>query len=88
MFQRIVDSIFDPVINILLTARNGLDSASSVAARGLNLDYFLGPISLLGWEWRTLVASIISCCFLLLCVMTARRVYGLYLALKEGAKWW
>lgn len=88
MFQRIIDSIFDPVIRILVAARDHLDAAALVAARGLNLDYFLGPVSMLGWQWRTLILTVATSAFLLLCILTARKVYALYLALKEGVKWW
>lgn len=88
MFQRIVDTILGPVIQILTLARDYLENVSLVAARGLNLDYFLGPISMLPSEWRMLIGSIISSTFLLLGVISARKIYGMYLALKEGVKWW
>ena len=88
MFQRIIDSIFNPVIQILTVARDRLDHISMVAARGLNVDYYLGPISMLGPEWRTLIGSIIASAFMIVIVLLARRAYALYLALKEGVKWW
>lgn len=88
MFQRIVDTIFDPVIRILVSARDNLDAAALVAARGINLDYFLGPVSMLGWQWRTLIVTVVSCAFLILCVLVARKGYALYLAIKDGVKWW
>ncbi len=88
MFQRIIDSIFDPVIRILVSARDHLDAASLVAARGLNLDYYLGPVSMLGWQWRTLIFTVVASAFLILSILTVRKVYALYLALKEGVKWW
>lgn len=88
MFQRIIDSFFDPIIEILITARDRLDYISMVAARGLNLDYFLGPVSMLGPEWRALIASVVASAFLIVTILTARKVYGMYLAFKEGVKWW
>jgi len=88
MFQRIVDTILDPVIQILVVARDRLDYVSMVASRELNLDYFLGPVSMLGPEWRILVGSVVASTFLILTVLVARKGYGLYLALKEGVKWW
>lgn len=88
MFQRIIDTIFDPVIRILITARDNLDAAALTASQGLNLDYYLGPISMLGWQWRALVATIVASAFLIICVLVARKVYGLYLAIKDGVKWW
>jgi len=88
MFQRIIDTIFDPIIQILATARDYLDQAAIVVARGLNLDYYLGPVAMLGWEWKALISSVIASAFLLLIVVVARKAYGMYLALKEGVKWW
>ncbi|MGI9861331.1 hypothetical protein SDD30_08100 [Moorella naiadis] len=88
MFQRIVDSIFNPVIQILTSARDRLEGVSLVAVRGLNLDYFLGPLSLLSPEWRALIGSIVASAFLILGVLVARKTYSLYLAFKEGVKWW
>lgn len=88
MFQRIIDTIFDPIINILVAARDRLDYISMVAAKGLNLDYFLGPVSMLGTEWRALIGSVVMSAFLLIIVLIARKGYGIYLALKEGVKWW
>lgn len=88
MFQRIIDTIFDPIIQILISARDRLDYISMVAARGLNLDYFLGPVSMLGPEWSALISSVVLSAFLLIIVLVARKGYGIYLALKEGVKWW
>lgn len=88
MFKRIVDTIFNPVIEILTTARDHLESVSLVAARGINLDYFLGPISGLGPEWRTLILSVCGSAFLILTILVARKVYSIYLTLKEGTHWW
>ena len=88
MFKRIVDTILGPVIEILTNARNHLESVTLVAARGLNLDYFLGPISGLGTEWRALILSVCASAFLLLTILVARKVYSIYLALKEGVHWW
>lgn len=88
MFQRIVDTFFDPIIQILVAARDRLDYISLVAARGLNLDYFMGPVSMLGPEWRSLIGSIVSSAFLIITVLVAKKGYNLYLSLKDGVKWW
>lgn len=88
MFQRIVDTFFNPVIQFLVATRDRLDYISQVAARGLNLDYFLGPISMLGPEWRSLIGSVVACAFLLITILVARKGYSIYLSLKEGVKWW
>jgi len=88
VFQRIVDTFFNPIIQVLVAARDRLDYISMVAARGLNLDYFLGPISMLGPEWRGLLGSVVASTFLLITVLVAKKGYSIYLSLKEGVKWW
>lgn len=88
MFYRIVDTFLQPIINILVAVRDRLDYVSMVAARGLNLDYYLGPVMMMGPQWRVLIASVIAGAFLILTVLVARKGYGIYLALKEGVKWW
>jgi hypothetical protein len=88
MFQRIVDTFFDPVTQVLVAARDRLEYISLVAARGLNLDYFLGPVSMLGPEWRALIGSVVASAFLIIAVLVAKKGYNIYLALKEGVKWW
>jgi len=88
MFQRIIDSFTSPVITILTAARDHLTSVSLVAARGINLDYYLGPVSMLGPSWTALILSLVGSLILILGVLTAQQVYNIYLSLKEGVQWW
>ncbi|MEL7656937.1 MAG: hypothetical protein AAGU75_13645 [Bacillota bacterium] len=88
MFKSIVDSFLGPVQTILQSAINRLDQVSLVAARGLNMDYYLGPIMYMGAGWKALIGSVVASAFLLLVVLVSRKGYGLYLSLKEGVKWW
>ncbi|KLU61841.1 hypothetical protein CEB3_c17590 [Peptococcaceae bacterium CEB3] len=84
----IVDSIIGPIISLLQNALNYLGQVSLVAGRGLNLDYFLGPIVLMGPGWQMLIGSIVASAFLLLVVLIVRKSYDMYLAFKTGVKWW
>lgn len=88
MLISIIDSFLGPVQTILSDTVNRLDNIALVAGRGLNMDYFLGPIMLLGSGWQMLMSAIVSSAFLLLVILVARKGYGLYLSLKEGVKWW
>ncbi len=88
MFEAIVQTFLSPITTILTTARDNLDSVALVAGRGLNLDYYLGPVMMLGPGWQVFITSVLSSAFLLLVVLTARKGFGLYLALKQGVKWW
>ena len=84
----IVDSILGPITTLLQNALNYLGQVSLVASRGLNLDYYLGPIMMFGTGWRMLIASIVSSAFLLLIITIVKNTYNLYLAFKSGVKWW
>lgn len=84
----IVDSILGPITTLLQSALNYLGQIALVAGRGLNLDYFLGPIILMGSGWQMLIGSIVSSAFLILVVMIVRTTYNMYLAFKSGVKWW
>ncbi|EGW40145.1 hypothetical protein [Desulfosporosinus sp. OT] len=84
----IVDSILFPMETILQGALSYLGQISLVAGRGLNLNYFLGPIVMMGSGWQMLVGSIVSSAFLLLMVLIVRKTFDMYLAFKSGVKWW
>ena len=84
----IVDSILGPIQTMLQNALTYLGDISLVAGRGLNLDYFLGPISMMGSGWQMLIGSIVSSGFLILVVTIVKSTYNLYLAFKSGVKWW
>lgn len=84
----IVDSILGPIKTLLQNALNYLGQIALVAGRGLNLDYFLGPIIMMGPGWQMLIGSIVSSAFLILVVLIVRTTYNLYLAFKQGVKWW
>lgn len=88
MLKSIIDTILGPVITFLNYALNNLNSVSMVADRGLNLDYYLGPIGALGANWVTLVKTLILCLSLLCLVFVSKTVYNIYLSAKEGVKWW
>lgn len=84
----IADSILGPITTMLQDALNYLGQITLVAGRGLNLDYFLGPIMMLGSAWQMLIGSIVSSAFLILVVTVVRKTYDFYLAFKSGVKWW
>ena len=84
----IVDTILGPITTMLQNALNYLGQISLVAGRGLNLDYYLGPIIMLGSGWHMLIGSIVSSAFLLLVVLVVRKTFDMYLAFKSGVKWW
>lgn len=84
----IADTIFGPIIQILTQAYSYLSNVALVAARGLNLDNFLGPFAALGSPWVILIKSFISALVLVAVVIAVKTIYGLYLNLKQGVKWW
>lgn len=87
-FRDLVDSITGPAQQLLQSGIDRINSIPLVAARGLNLDYFLGPISMLGPAWVGLVKTVIGSIILIATVFFIRALYNLYLAFKQGIKWW
>ncbi len=88
MLKSIIDTILGPAITFLQYALDKLSSAALVADRGLNLDYFLGPVAAMGDGWVTLVKSLIASLLIVSVVFVAKAAYGAYLQAKDGVKWW
>lgn len=86
--EKFILQIFYPVTNFLNSALSYLDNVRLQPARFLNLDYFLGPISILGPDWRHLIGAIIGSITILFMVFIAKGAYNLYLLFKQGVKWW
>lgn len=84
----IVDSILGPVQSLLEAAISYLVNIQLVAARGIDLNYYLGWVGVMGPGWAALVMSVIASLFLLATVFVSRSVYNLYLGFKHGVKWW
>jgi len=88
IFHQLIDTALGPVTNFLQYAIQKMNTISQIAAQGINLDNYLGPIGVLGPPWTTMVASLLAALLLIIIVFIARQVYNLYLALKTGVKWW
>ncbi|HBX23983.1 MAG TPA: hypothetical protein DEF34_10190 [Desulfotomaculum sp.] len=84
----IIDSILGPIQQFLNFSIEKIQGIQLVAERGLNLNYYLGPITHMGSGWVALCFSLISSIVLLAVVFLARSGYSLYLNFKEGVKWW
>ncbi len=84
----IVDSIIGPVQQFLNNAIDRMQDIQLVAERGLNLNYYLGPITHLGSGWTALVMSLIGSLILLSVIFLVRSGYNIYLNFKQGVKWW
>lgn len=86
--EKFVLQIFSPVTNYLNSSLNYLSNVRLQPARALNLDYFLGPVSMLGPDWRQLIGAIIGSITILFIVFIVKGAYNLYLMFKQGVKWW
>ena len=84
----LADTIFGPVLSMLGTALSYLSNVSMVAARGLNLNNFLGPLAGVGPGWATLIKSFLGSVVLVAVVLVVVTSYNLYLKVKEGVQWW
>jgi hypothetical protein len=86
--KQLVDTILGPITTLLQNALHYLGQVSLVAGRGLNLNYFLGPVVMLGPGWQMLIGSVVASAFLLLALLIVRKTFDLYLAFKQGVQWW
>lgn len=86
--EKFILQIFYPVTNFLNSALDYLNNVRLQPARALNLDFFLGPVSMLGPEWRQLIGAIIGSITILFMVFIVKGAYNLYLMFKQGVKWW
>lgn len=87
--EEIIDSIFGPAVTFLEKVKDYLiNTENLISARKLTLDYFLGPVSMISSEWRILISSVITTLILITTIFVAKKIYALYLNLKEGVKWW
>jgi len=84
----IVDSIIGPIQLFLNNAIERIQDIQLVAERGINLNYYLGPITHMGTGWTALIMSLISSLILIAVIFLVRTGYNIYINFKEGVKWW
>ena len=86
--RAIADTIFPPIKTMLNTILTTLDNISVNMVSGLDLDYYLSPIALMGTPWVFLVKSLILCVVAFIAFTVAKTGYSLYLQIKQGVQWW
>jgi len=83
-----IDNLFAPVLQLLQDVINFLQQASTVAAAGINISDYFSWLGVLDPAWQGDANALLSGLALLAILFIARAVYRLYLALKQGIKWW
>lgn len=86
--EKFIMGIFDPIYDFLGDTLSQLYQIQMQPQRYLHLDYFLGPISMLGPGWVALISSIIASLTIIFITFATKSLWNLYLQFKEGIKWW
>lgn len=86
--EKIIDGFFYPAMNYLSNVNYQLYKIQIEPQRYLKLDYFLGPISMLGPGWIALIDSVIGALIMIFLVFSAKALWNLYLHFKESVQWW
>lgn len=84
----LIDSIFDPVLKLLDNMQDRLLGITNVAARGLDLDNYLGFLRILGPSWSGVIFSLLTAFSFLLILYAIKTNSRLYLWFKDLVKWW
>lgn len=86
--QTYLQGIIEPALQFLQRAVTALNDLSLTARRGLDLSQYLGPLGVLGPGFRALVVTVVTAAVVVIVTSLALGMYRLYLAFKEGVKWW
>lgn len=87
-FKNTIDNIFSFPIQLLDQAKTKVKSGSNLAGQGVDVSKWLAPLSVLGKDWIKVVNSIFAGSTIVLGVWIARKLYDIYLQVKEGVRWW
>lgn len=86
--EEIADLAFGPIKDLLTQVVQWLSNVALVASRGMDLGRYAGPFAWLGADWLTFIQHTLLASLLVLMVLVARAAYSVYLAAKNGIKWW
>jgi hypothetical protein len=84
----LTDWLLGPITAMLEQVVSWLGGVALVAAHGLDPALYMGPVAWMGPAWLGVVKQIIASAFLMVVLLAARAMYGLYLDIKAGVKWW
>jgi hypothetical protein len=86
--RNFIDSIFgvpEDLLNFIIQKLNGI---SGIVGKGIRLSDYFGWFGMLGSEWVAVINSLLASFSVLAILWISQKVYRLYLAFKEGVKWW
>lgn len=84
----IIDTIFDPLIQVLNQIITLFSDLSVPASRGLNISDFLPQIGLLPNGWIIFVETIIMLSVIYMITYVIMAYKGLFLKFKDAIKFW
>jgi len=86
--QSYLQSLLNPALQFLSTARDNLAGIALGARRGIDLGAYLGPLATLGPGFQAMLSTLVVGAVVLVTLAMARGAYSLYLKFKAGVKWW
>lgn len=87
-FTNLIDNIFSLPESVLRLVIDKLYGASQLVAQGIDISSWLAPISLLGANWVKVINSLLAGSALVLTFWIGKRLFALYLQVKEAVRWW
>lgn len=84
----LIDSLFDPVLQLIENMQNRISSIGTVAARGIDLDNYFGFLTILGPSWVGVMTSFLAALVFLTVLYMIKTQSRLYLWFKDLIKWW
>ncbi len=86
--NKLIDSVFNPVLDFLNNAQSKLENIGTISAKGLDLDNYLGFINVLGNSWSGVVSSLLTSLMFLGVLYAVKTNSSIYLWFKSMVKWW
>lgn len=82
-----IDTLFNPVLDWLVSIKDLLKELSVPASRGINIDYYLGPFARLG-GWTVFITTVIGLSFIYVVSYIICAYRGAFIYFKDTIKWW
>jgi hypothetical protein len=86
--KNLIDSIFNPVIKLMDQMQSKLSSIGTISAKGLDLDNYLGFLTILGPSWSGVISSFLSALSFIGILYLVKTNSRIYLWFKDLIKWW
>ena len=84
----LIDSIFNPIFQMLDNMQSRLSNIGTISAKGLDLDNYFGFIYILGPSWSGVISSLLAALTFIAVLYIIKTNSRIYLWFKDLIKWW